>query len=342
MISTSMNNINYPANELALYKKASLQFAQQRDFLALTASLLNTLRQIDSVISADVYEVHNLNKHEQQSSGFEEFQIYKYSLQENHFAAIDNYCEEAQLINPADVSAAEKISQTNNRIITLPSYVGTNRVLLIRHETAPNHEKEYMDYLVSLYENISTLVESNEHDTLTGLLNRKTFNNRIISIIKSCHGDTRREGDQDMYSWLAVLDIDHFKKINDTYGHLYGDEILLLFSQILQKTFRSDDLLFRYGGEEFIVILRAENKNSATIALERFRKILGDYKFPKGKRVTVSIGYVLIRTGILPSTLIDEADKALYQAKSKGRNRVLQFDDTAPATNHIEQDVEFF
>ncbi|MDD5242330.1 MAG: GGDEF domain-containing protein [Sulfuricella sp.] len=190
--------------------------------------------------------------------------------------------------------------------------------------------------LLRIYQNFLSIINENERDKLTGLLNRKTFDDKISKILQAnadrdASGKTsvvehRHGRDEKTSNWLALLDIDHFKRINDTFGHLYGDEVLLLFSRIMKETFRSSDLLFRYGGEEFIVVLPAEGIGGAWTALERFREAVESFNFPQVGQVTVSIGFVDMGNQCIPATLVGHADQALYFAKQNGRNRVCMYD----------------
>jgi len=118
-----------------------------------------------------------------------------------------------------------------------------------------------------------------------------------------------------------VLDIDHFKRINDAFGHLYGDEILVRFARLMRETFRATDLLYRFGGEEFVVIYGVDREDAGEAPLERFRVAIERHPFPGG-RVTVSAGHARIADSTPISTLIDRADVALYYAKTHGRNQV--------------------
>ena len=179
-----------------------------------------------------------------------------------------------------------------------------------------------------LYSNQIRLLDSRERDHLTGLLNRQTFSSYFNTSVCSSK-------DNDLQCWLAMLDIDHFKRINDTYGHLFGDEVLLHFARIMEKTFRYTDPLFRFGGEEFIVLLNCQNQDSAGIALERFRKAVEDYDFPGVGKITVSIGYAGCEANALPTSVVDHADQALYYAKQHGRNQVICYEKTSEL--HAEQ-----
>jgi len=122
-----------------------------------------------------------------------------------------------------------------------------------------------------------------------------------------------------------MLDIDFFKRVNDEFGHLYGDEVLLLFSGLMKKVFRDNDFLYRYGGEEFVVLLQTSTLKESAVALERFRSAVEAYDFPQVGKITVSIGFVQMKAGELPSSTLDKADKALYYAKEHGRNQVCSY-----------------
>lgn len=181
--------------------------------------------------------------------------------------------------------------------------------------------------VLHVYQNFASLIRDNEHDTLTGLLNRKTFESKINKVMSLMHKEKSRKDDkQDNHFYIAVLDIDHFKKVNDVYGHLIGDEVLVLFAQIMIETFREKDMLFRYGGEEFVGIFECSNDADIHLALERFRKNVADFIFPQVGKVTASIGYTQIKEYDTCVQMVGRADQALYHAKNSGRNRIFQYE----------------
>lgn len=199
--------------------------------------------------------------------------------------------------------------------------------LTVKNEVYVAKDQEIATSFLHIYQNYLQLINDNEHDTLTGLLNRKTFDARIMTIMSARRTDQRRVSDHKKpQCCLAILDIDHFKQVNDQFGHLYGDEVLLLFAQIMSRTFRDDDLLFRYGGEEFVVILKEVDLTTAVAILERFIKAVAAYRFPQVGNVTASAGAVEIGEQDLPTTLIGQADQALYYAKENGRNQVCAYE----------------
>lgn len=181
--------------------------------------------------------------------------------------------------------------------------------------------------LLTIFRHLLALIDRYERDALTGLLNRQSFDYRFEELLER-HRQNPRRARVGTMPWLAIADIDHYKRINDTWGHLFGDEILLLFARLMRESFRSDDLLFRYGGEEFVLILNNTTAQGALSALERFRESIGNYAFPTVGRVTVSIGWVCIQPNALPSDLMHKADKALYHAKGHGRNQVTSYEAT--------------
>ncbi len=159
-------------------------------------------------------------------------------------------------------------------------------------------------------------------DRFTGLLNRAVFNEQLEREVAF----GRRE---DARFAIAMLDIDHFKKFNDTYGHAGGDEALRTVADTLRDTCRSTDVVARYGGEEFALILPGVMSGRATDLLERFRRIIAVKPIRLAGRaqpasVTVSIGVAIWPDdGDTPAAILRCADQRLYQAKEQGRDRVV-------------------
>ena len=179
--------------------------------------------------------------------------------------------------------------------------------------------------VAGVFANLMRLIDRFERDPLTGLLNRQSFDYRFEDLLEYHHQNPHRKQTGDT-PWLAIIDIDHFKLVNDTYGHLFGDEILLLVSRIMRQCFRFDDLLFRYGGEEFIVILNNTNTAGAELALERFRQSIQNHEFPRLGELTISTGWAAVGDREFSTDVIHKADKALYYAKENGRNQVVSYE----------------
>lgn len=190
-----------------------------------------------------------------------------------------------------------------------------------------------------IYQNYQNLLSENQRDRLTGLLNRRTFEDQINQILAEQRA-ALEAGETGSCYFLTIFDIDFFKKINDTYGHLYGDEVLLLFARLMRQTFRGEDLLYRFGGEEFVVLLKATDTGSCLKILERFRQNVENFAFPQVGRVTVSGGCVAITGKGLQTTLLDHADQALYYAKNHGRNQILHYEQLVEAGKLAVTDQE--
>jgi diguanylate cyclase (GGDEF)-like protein len=180
--------------------------------------------------------------------------------------------------------------------------------------------------MIRVYLNFTRLLFDSEKDTLTGLFNRKRLERRLGEIT-AAHLKHRRQADRnDRGEYLALLDLDRFKRINDEFGHLIGDEVLLIFANVLRESVRDKDMCFRYGGEEFLVLLQDVTRKDAQTALERIRHNVESRVFPQVGRVTVSIGFSVIDCQVQPAALtIAEADRALYYAKENGRNQVRDY-----------------
>ncbi|MCM5678742.1 GGDEF domain-containing protein [Schlegelella sp. S2-27] len=182
--------------------------------------------------------------------------------------------------------------------------------------------------ILRIYRNFHGLLDYSERDTLTGLLNRKTFDEAFLKTALRPAGpaqgssDERRHDASSARHWLGVVDIDHFKLVNDRFGHLIGDEVLLLVARILRSTFRFQDRLYRFGGEEFVVLLRCASEEDASHAFERLRLNMENYVFPQVGKVTASVGFTEVLPGDAPSAAFERADQAVYFAKQNGRNRV--------------------
>ena len=210
---------------------------------------------------------------------------------------------------------------------------GGRRVLLVGMPSWNDTSERLLVGMVRVYQNFMKLMSDSEKDTLTGLQNRRKLESFLASRLTARLHD-RRESDKTAGGdspdtgkgeYLAVLDLDKFKRINDTYGHLIGDEVLLTFANILRASLRDNDRSFRYGGEEFIVVLSEVSPEQATLVLERLRGNVERHNFPQVGQVTVSIGYTMIDRQDLPTRIIEEADKALYYAKEHGRNQVRDY-----------------
>jgi len=164
---------------------------------------------------------------------------------------------------------------------------------------------------------IKALEEDSNLDGLTKVFNRRALDRYLKKV-------TQKEQLQHELH-LLILDIDDFKSINDTYGHVAGDKVLIFIANLLRNTLRDGDKVFRYGGEEFIIILNRITENKCLEIAQRILKIISSntllYK-GKSVNVTISIGATKYVEGDTPESLIARADKALYNSKEQGKNQL--------------------
>ena len=159
-------------------------------------------------------------------------------------------------------------------------------------------------------------------DALTGIANRKYFD---VSLREEA-AQAQDEGDE---LCLLLMDIDHFKKFNDTYGHLIGDEVLKAVARIMKDGVKGRDTAARYGGEEFVIILPNTKLDDAKTVADQIRQNLASRKLKNRKTgesygvVTLSVGAAVYRSGESLESFVQRADQALYRAKAEGRNRVI-------------------
>jgi diguanylate cyclase (GGDEF)-like protein len=160
-------------------------------------------------------------------------------------------------------------------------------------------------------------------DALTGLFNRRVFDVRLAEEVQR----TRRFG---QFFSLLLLDIDHFKRINDRHGHMFGDQVLRRLADVLRAQMREVDVVARFGGEEFVVVLPGTDATGAQQMAERLRASIAATDFAFGEQapvpVTVSVGTASFpEDAASGADLLAHADVALYQAKANGRNRVCRY-----------------
>ncbi len=152
-------------------------------------------------------------------------------------------------------------------------------------------------------------------DHLTNAISKDSFNEIIgFKIIESKHTNSPLS--------IILFDIDHFKKINDTYGHLVGDTVLRELSEVVRASIRESEYFVRWGGEEFIILLPGTSLEGAKMVAEKLRRAIESHLFSTVGRVTSSFGVTALRTDDTIKTFIERCDEALYEAKEGGRNRV--------------------
>lgn len=190
-------------------------------------------------------------------------------------------------------------------------YIGTTRNITEKKE----YENQLNQYIEELKTINAQLAKMTTVDALTGAYNRRKFDVDLDSIIKN--------KDKCITFSLILFDIDNFKAVNDCYGHKVGDCVLQCISNLVSENVRVTDGLFRWGGEEFILILPDTNLEGAKKVAEKIRNIIQHHDFGIGHKVTISLGVSEYKPYESNDQIIVRVDNALLKAKSKGKNRVI-------------------
>lgn len=299
--------------------------SREQDGISLTRRLIGTLRAMSPGIEVSVTEVYGHRKMEMHPTTAVAPSVSVRRFDEtgqrvNHRETLDDLNEVLRSLQPVAEDCED--AGVGRMMVPLVADMGPLRLVIMDAVPIDPFMRIKLMQVVEIYGSLIKLMDSRERDSLTGLLNRQTFATlfELASERRKASGDPLA---------LAVLDIDHFKSVNDTFGHLYGDEVLIHFARLMERSFRYTDDLFRFGGEEFVVLLANADAHNTANVLDRFRRVIEDYDFPGVGKVTVSIGFVIGEDNTLPTTLVDRADRALYSAKDSGRNRVVSFAELA-------------
>ena len=344
--------------------KHMVKITGHRDHAMLDASIIAALRELVGATHMRALEIYRqddelyMRRRAWLENGNIEL-LNEQQLLESEGELVTQYPELVACIAERGIQA-QRIEAGGRCTIWLPIWLNDRiPTCLEMHSDAPYSAQatHIIEGVLSVYRNFQTLLDYSERDSLTGLLNRKTFDERFSRLVANV-GEQEQEArtGQDAQPerrhargtpahWLGVVDIDHFKRVNDQFGHLYGDEVLIIVANRLRTSFRAQDRVFRFGGEEFVVLLRSVSEDDASRILERFRKNVEAHDFPQIGRVTVSIGYARI-SDETPVVILGHADRALYHAKASGRNRVCHYD-TLVKSGQLKSEasneaVEFF
>jgi diguanylate cyclase (GGDEF)-like protein/PAS domain S-box-containing protein len=232
-----------------------------------------------------------------------------------------NDCPVTYCISTGVQSLRRLLVRTTNKVIAVDVHTvpvvapdgATRGAAMLLHDASPQ---------ASLEEQCNNLHERATKDPLTQVANRAEFD-RMHHLFVGAHLECH------VACSLIICDIDHFKSINDNYGHQAGDEVLRSFGRLLRSECRSGDVVARYGGEEFVILCANCNNASATRRAEDLRRIISELEQPvlNGNVVTVSFGVTEIQPGDTPESMLRRADRALLEAKRIGRNTVVQLGD---------------
>lgn len=298
-------------------KKIQQQLMTQKRYLQ---SILDS--QDNMIIVADKNRIHEVNISFLQFFGF-----YSPDDMEKNYERVSSMTVEMDgCVRPEE---AKKMWLEN---VNAEMAEGQYRLIAFRQEGSENIRYFSMkfrplsiesDMFVVEFSDVTALeVRSKEfenranYDPLTRIFNRRRFLEILDRSIKNMQRLNQSLS-------LVFFDIDHFKKINDTYGHNTGDDVLKALASLTSSTIRSSDVFARWGGEEFLILIEATTLENAARMAEKLRKVIMDYEFPGVRQVTCSFGVTAYHYDESSEEFISRADSALYRAKESGRNRVI-------------------
>ncbi|WP_370678530.1 GGDEF domain-containing protein [Comamonas sp. GB3 AK4-5] len=334
-----------------------VEMTGHRDHLRLEVSVLSTLQQLPHVTYVRALELSEMPegwvvRPRTWSEGGE-------MVTSGSDALADTQSQPLHSIAPLAEGIAQALSSFSHSypgrryVLWLPVWMHNKARTCVEITQSRPFSARRMEVLMSIfrvYQNYQSLLDYSERDALTGLLNRKTFEEQFIRFASLAANAPislpELTGSSELpQQWLAVVDIDHFKQVNDRYGHLFGDEVLILVANLLRTSFRAQDRIFRFGGEEFVILLRSVTLQDAQQIFERFRRNVEAHPFPQIGQVTVSLGFSSTRL-CSPVEIIGQSDQALYFAKQNGRNRVCHYESLLSEGNLglkvAHEDIELF
>lgn len=291
-----------------------IEITEQKNSLALSYSILATLSELLPLSSATL--LHHLRRSsvmvsrlniDKDEAGLKQYQWF-YDQALNHLDYQHDQTEIAIALQPDGQYQC---------CCPIPIEEHFSAELCLILEQDPEPYRILIDGFAKIYRNYTVILHESERDKLTGLLNRRTLEERLRHTFAINPSTVENK-----QLWIAMLDIDHFKMINDHFGHMIGDEILLMFAQQMQYYFGMDSQLFRFGGEEFVIIFSTGDEKHICQQLDGFRKHIRNYHFPRVGELSFSAGFCSLRSGDYLPTILDQADKALYYAKEHGRDQV--------------------
>jgi diguanylate cyclase len=228
---------------------------------------------------------------------------------------------------------------------TVSKMVEDTRAIAAQNHKLQEQLAESSQQMTAMREDLSRVQKESLTDTLTGVGNRKHFINQVKRLVYEAE-------EQKLPLSLLMIDIDHFKKFNDTHGHLVGDQVLKLVARTLTENLKGRDIVSRYGGEEFVIILPQTRLLDANHVADALRQNVSQKKIIRRDNnqvlgtVTISIGVAQYHSGEVLSQFVRRADAGLYLAKGAGRNRVvvqdLDADTVAKITQSGNKDVGRF
>ncbi|WP_335917164.1 GGDEF domain-containing protein [Shewanella chilikensis] len=316
-----------------------VQLTEQRQLDSLAESLVSTVSQMLSIDEVCILDVDKLTKRKGGLDG-------QRNVSSASLAVSVKLCIEQQ----REICFSNGLHQE----LAVPIIINDKltKVLLVSAPLLTEQDRVLLRGFAKVYENYFHIVVESETDSLTNLLNRKAFLPQLYSSVEiACdllqeQAQASQDADEELKLWICIFDIDYFKKINDTFGHLYGDEVLLQVSALMKQVFNPQDLMFRFGGDEFVILPAPRSRRALIELCQEFTQNLAQLQQERLGGVRISMGIVGIDPRVDPGTLLNQADNALYFVKGNGRNQVAFYGQLLAEGKlqrpEIEDDIELF
>lgn len=331
--------MNQPLADIKASFELAAKLVSCDSYHSMTQALLDTLKALPGIVAAVSYEVfQDCTARNPKTSSNKGLLVRRFPLSLSEHCP-DEHGDLVRAIILEDTGSVRSLCYGGKSWIVMDvgASIQPRRLILVEGEV-DEYTWAMVEGLHDIYTHQVRLLDRKERDALTLLLNRQALDQTIRQILEFYR--TYPQEMQARQSWLAIIDVDHFKKINDQHGHLYGDEVLIHFAALMKSEFRYADFLFRFGGEEFVVIVNQLTETDAMKCIERFRGAIANHPFPFS-RVTASVGVTLLSPEKAPVVMLAEADQALYQAKSAGRNNTILYRGEALQAASAD-DIELF
>ncbi|MDY0233086.1 MAG: GGDEF domain-containing protein [Sulfurimonas sp.] len=270
--------------------------------------------QIATYLRESAQIIMNLDDKDITSEGFVE-SLFHNAYKEIAERSISSYANTNENIEKLTKLQEKTLVECNTQQIDLPSLTSKFNEIQLHMSQEVKKANEIISQLTT---QVKTLEEKSNLDSLTKVYNRRALSSHLKLLCSN--------SDLPYEFHLLMLDIDDFKSINDKHGHLAGDKVLIFIANIFKKTLREGDKVFRYGGEEFVIILNRVDSELCEKITKRLLEIISSNKLiykGEGLRVTMSVGTTKYSAGDTPDSIIARADKALYKAKNSGKNQMV-------------------
>ncbi|WP_412498924.1 GGDEF domain-containing protein [Shewanella indica] len=316
-----------------------VQLTEQRQLDSLAESLVSTVSQMLSIDEVCILDVDKLTKRKGGLDG-------QRNVSSASLAVSVKLCIEQR----REICFSNGLHQE----LAVPIIINDKltKVLLVSAPLLTEQDRVLLRGFAKVYENYFHIVVESETDSLTNLLNRKAFLPQLYSSVEiACdllqeQAQASQDADEELKLWICIFDIDYFKKINDTFGHLYGDEVLLQVSALMKQVFSAQDLMFRFGGDEFVILPAPRSRRALIELCQEFTQNLAQLQQERLGGIRISMGIAGIDPRVDPGTLLNQADNALYFVKGNGRNQVAFYGQLLAEGKlegpQIEDDIELF